>query len=333
MKKAIKLAVFMGMVLLAASILAQTADVTKSEESKTDKAADAAAATPSDYVIGADDTLHISVWKEPDLSETLPVRPDGKISMPLLNDVMAAGLTPLELKDSITEKLKKYIADPRVTVVVTAMNSRRIFVTGEVTHTGPMALLPHMTMLQALAEAGFTQFANLKAIYVLRTENGKQEKLPFNYKEVVKGDRPEQNIVLKPGDTVVASTEGRRIQLQPASVLRSHNALEQTVRHELFHAAVESRAAPGLPVWFREGIVEFLSSPEAGREAGPSPADSDIRETTDAARARRASGEAARAVAALVKRYGEATVLDWVARGLPPEVKNASTSQAPTKSK
>jgi polysaccharide export outer membrane protein len=203
MKKAIKLAVFMGMVLLAASILAQTADVTKSEESKTDKAADAAAATPSDYVIGADDTLHISVWKEPDLSETLPVRPDGKISMPLLNDVMAAGLTPLELKDSITEKLKKYIADPRVTVVVTAMNSRRIFVTGEVTHTGPMALLPHMTMLQALAEAGFTQFANLKAIYVLRTENGKQEKLPFNYKEVVKGNRPEQNIVLKPGDTVV----------------------------------------------------------------------------------------------------------------------------------
>jgi polysaccharide export outer membrane protein len=203
MKKAIKLAVFMGMVLLAASILAQTADVTKSEESKTDKAADAAAATPSDYVIGADDTLHISVWKEPDLSETLPVRPDGKISMPLLNDVMAAGLTPLELKDSITEKLKKYIADPRVTVVVTAMNSRRIFVTGEVTHTGPIALLPHMTVLQALAQAGFTQFANLKAIYVLRTENGKQEKLPFNYKEVVKGNRPEQNIVLKPGDTVV----------------------------------------------------------------------------------------------------------------------------------
>jgi polysaccharide export outer membrane protein len=203
MKKAIKLAVFMGMVLLAASMLAQTADANKSEEAKTDRPADAAAAAPPDYVIGADDTLHISVWKEPDLSETLPVRPDGKISMPLLNDILAAGLTPLELKDSITEKLKKFIADPRVTVVVTAMNSRRIFVTGEVTHTGPMALLPHMTLLQALAQAGFTQFANLKAIYVLRTENGKQVKLPFNYKEVVKGNRPEQNIVLKPGDTVV----------------------------------------------------------------------------------------------------------------------------------
>jgi polysaccharide export outer membrane protein len=99
--------------------------------------------------------------------------------------------------------LKKYIADPRVTVVVTAMNSRRVFVTGEVIHTGPMVLLPHMTVLQALAQAGFTQFANPKNIYVLRTENGKQVKLPFNYKEVVKGNHPEQNIELKPGDTIV----------------------------------------------------------------------------------------------------------------------------------
>jgi polysaccharide export outer membrane protein len=123
--------------------------------------------------------------------------------MPLLNDIPAAGLTPLQLRDSITEKLKKYIADPRVTVVVTAMNSRRVFVTGEVVHTGPMVLLPHMTVLQVLAQAGFTQFANPKNIYVLRTENGKQEKLPFNYKEVVKGNHPEQNIELKPGDTVV----------------------------------------------------------------------------------------------------------------------------------
>lgn len=176
---------------LASGLSGQTADVPSGTE-----------AVP-DYVIGADDTLRISVWKEPDLTETLPVRPDGKISMPLLNDVQAAGLTPLQLKDSLTEKLKKYIADPRVTVVVTAMNSRRIFVTGEVQHTGPMTLLPHMTMLQALAQAGFTQFANLKAIYVLRLENGKQEKLPFNYKEVIKGNSPEQNIMLKPGDTIV----------------------------------------------------------------------------------------------------------------------------------
>jgi polysaccharide biosynthesis/export protein len=161
------------------------------------------ASSGPEYVIGADDTLHIAVWKEPDLTATLPVRPDGKISLPLLNDVPAAGLTPLQLGASITEKLRKYIADPRVTVVVTAMNSRRVFVTGEVVHTGAMPLLPNMTMLQALSSAGFTQFASVKNIYLLRTENGKQVKLPFNYKEVVKGNHPEQNIMLKPGDTVV----------------------------------------------------------------------------------------------------------------------------------
>ncbi len=159
--------------------------------------------TPPDYVIGADDTLHVSVWKEPDISATLPVRPDGKISLPLLNDVPAAGLTPMELAASITVRLKKYIADPRVTVVVTAMNSRRIFVTGEVTHSGAMPLLPNMTVLQALSSAGFTQFADPKRIYVLRTENGRQVKLPFNYKDVVKGKHPEENIKLQPGDTLV----------------------------------------------------------------------------------------------------------------------------------
>jgi polysaccharide export outer membrane protein len=205
MKKVMKTSALLTVVLFAAVVGAQSIsdrnDKSANAMQSTGPTSDAGAA--SDYVIGADDTLHISVWKEPDLSETLPVRPDGKISMPLLNDVTAAGLTPLQLKDSITEKLKKYIADPRVTVVVTAMNSRRIFVTGEVVHSGPMPLLPHMTMLQALSQAGFTQFANLKGIYLLRTENGKQDKLPFNYKEVVKGNHPEQNIVLKPGDTLV----------------------------------------------------------------------------------------------------------------------------------
>src|SRR5205809_5992990 len=129
------------------------------------------------YVIGADDTLHIDVWKEPDLTATLPVRPDGMISLPLLNDVQAAGLTPMQLAASITEKLKKYLADPRVTVVVAQMNSQRIYVTGEVLHTGAMPLLPNMTVLQALASAGFSQFANTKGIYVLRVENGRQQKI------------------------------------------------------------------------------------------------------------------------------------------------------------
>jgi polysaccharide biosynthesis/export protein len=156
-----------------------------------------------DYVIGADDMLQISVWKEPDLTESLPVRPDGKISMPLLSDVTAAGLTPTQLADSISTKLKKYIADPRVTVVVTAMNSQRIYVMGEVAHTGTMTLQPNMTVLQALASAGFTQFANTKGIYVLRMQNGKQQKIPVPYRALIKGEAIDQNIVLKPGDTIV----------------------------------------------------------------------------------------------------------------------------------
>ncbi len=156
-----------------------------------------------DYVIGPDDVLHIAVWKEADLTATLPVRPDGKISLPLLDDVQAAGLTPKQLSDSITEKLKKYIADPRVTVVVNQINSKRVYLVGEVAHTGPMPLLANMTVLQAISSAGLTQFANTKGIYVLRTENGKQQKMPVNYKKLVKGEQMDQNYLLKPGDTIV----------------------------------------------------------------------------------------------------------------------------------
>src|ERR1041385_1207689 len=156
----------------------------------------------STYVIGADDTLHVDVWKEPDLTATLPVRSDGMISLPLLNDVQAAGLTPMQLAASITEKLKKYLSDPRVTVVVTQMNSQRVYVTGEVMHSGAMAMTPNMTVLQALASAGFSQFANTKGIYILREENRAQKKYPVNYKKLVKGEGQE-NYLLKPGDTIV----------------------------------------------------------------------------------------------------------------------------------
>jgi polysaccharide export outer membrane protein len=157
----------------------------------------------SDYVIGPEDVLHIAVWKENDLTATLPVRPDGKISLPLLDDVQAAGLTPKQLAVSVTEKLKKYIADPRVTVVVTAINSKRVYLVGEVLHVGAMPMLPNMTVLQALSSAGLNQFANTKKIYVLRTADGKQLKLPVNYRELVKGQQIDQNYVLQPGDTIV----------------------------------------------------------------------------------------------------------------------------------
>lgn len=163
----------------------------------------AAASGPS-YVIGAEDVLNVSVWKEPDISRTVPVRPDGKISLPLLNDVQAAGLTPTQLGQEITRGLKKYLNEPQVTVIVTAINSRRIYVLGEINRPGAYPLLPDMTVLQALSSAGgFTQFANQKQIYVLRNEDGKQAKLPFNYKDVIQAKRPEQNIVLRPGDTIV----------------------------------------------------------------------------------------------------------------------------------
>ncbi len=155
-----------------------------------------------EYVIGPEDVLHIAVWKENDLTATLPVRPDGKISLPLLNDVQASGLTPQQLADSVTEKLRKYIADPRVTVVVTAINSKRIYLVGEVSHVGATTMLPNMTVLQALSSAGINQFAKTKGIYVLRTENGKQQKLPVNYRKLIKGD-VQQNYVLQPGDTIV----------------------------------------------------------------------------------------------------------------------------------
>jgi polysaccharide biosynthesis/export protein len=179
----------------------------KSKNDKAQPAPDAEAIAPvvpgPSYLIGAEDTLHISVWKEPELTATLPVRSDGKISLPLLNDVQAAGLTPMQLAASITQKLKRYVDDPRVTVVVTQMNSQKFFVTGEVQHNGAMPLLPNMTVLQGLATAGLTQFANTKKIYVLRSVNGVEQKLLVNYKNLVKGEAMSQNIVLKPGDTIV----------------------------------------------------------------------------------------------------------------------------------
>ncbi|MGB6199962.1 MAG: polysaccharide biosynthesis/export family protein [Candidatus Acidiferrales bacterium] len=162
-----------------------------------------AAADPS-YTIGPDDVLDISVWKEPDVSRVVPVRPDGKISLPLVNDVQAAGITPNELAASLTEKFKKYLNDPQVTVIVTQINSRRIYVVGEVTHPGAFPLLPDMTVLQALADAGgFTPYANSKKIHVLRMVNGKQTEFPFQYKEVLAGSKASQNIKLIPGDEIV----------------------------------------------------------------------------------------------------------------------------------
>lgn len=162
------------------------------------------AQTASGYVIGPQDVLQIVVWKEAELSGSVPVRPDGKISLALLNDVQAAGLTPMALGADLAAKLKKYVSEPLVTVTVIQMNSQRFFVMGEVAHAGGFPLTGGETVLQGLSNAGgFSLYANSSKIYVLRTENGQQVKLPFNYKAVIKGEHPEQNIMLRAGDTIV----------------------------------------------------------------------------------------------------------------------------------
>jgi polysaccharide biosynthesis/export protein len=184
---------------------AQKADQVLSARSGTVPKSVPLSVTPdANYVIGPEDLLDISVWKEPDLTRTVPVRPDGKISLPLLNDVQAAGETPTQLAAHVTESLKRYVTDPQVTVVVTAINSQHIYLLGEVTRAGAYPLLPGMTVLQALSTAGgLTQYARLQKIYVLRKGEGGQTKLPFNYKEFLKGRNSEQNVALKVGDTIV----------------------------------------------------------------------------------------------------------------------------------
>jgi polysaccharide export outer membrane protein len=157
----------------------------------------------SNYIIGPDDVLQITVWKEPSLSGTFPVRPDGMISMVLLGDVRASGLTPMQLGENLKLDLKKFVQDPLVTVLVTSTNSQRIFLVGEVNHVGAIPLTPGMSPLQAIASGGgLTAFAHTKKIYILRGPQGHQQKIPFNYKTAVRG-RDQQVIALQPGDTVV----------------------------------------------------------------------------------------------------------------------------------
>lgn len=163
------------------------------------------AGSSDDYLIGSGDTLQISVWKEPDASvPTVVVRPDGKITMPLIKEIDVAGLTPRQAEAAITERIGKFITDPNVTVVVATINSKKIYLIGAVKKEGTLPYTYGMTVMQALSEAGgLTDYAKRKRIYILRTENGREYRLDFNYEEVIRGERMEQNCVLLPGDTVV----------------------------------------------------------------------------------------------------------------------------------
>lgn len=162
------------------------------------------AVTPPGYVIGPEDVLTIMFWKDKDMSGDVIVRPDGKISTPLLNDIQAAGLTPDELRVRINQEASNYIEDPNATVVVKQINSRKVFITGEVEKPGPYGLTGPMTVLQLIANAGgFKEYAERDHIVIMRSENGRQVQLPFDYSAVVRGKKLQQNIELKPGDTVV----------------------------------------------------------------------------------------------------------------------------------
>ncbi len=160
-------------------------------------------AIPEIYKIGPGDMLIVTVWKETALSGSYLVRPDGMISMPLVGDVQASSLTPAQLGNELESGLKKYIQSPGVTVQISQVHSKVIYILGEVTKKGPVDLAPGMTLLQAISSAGgLTDFANAKKIYILRNDSGKQVKIPAHYKEALRGENS-LNLALQPGDTIV----------------------------------------------------------------------------------------------------------------------------------
>lgn len=210
-KKQIVLTVVICWIACAASLMSQTqAASLKSPEpaaSDTAKTADTpkpAEIVPAGYIVGDSDVIRVNVWKEPEVSQTVVVRTDGNISLPLINEVKVSGMTPLQIQDLVAEKLKGFLNNPQVTVTVIEIRSKRAFITGEVSRPGTYSLNAQTTVLQLIAQAGgFTPFAKKDSIVVLRTEDGRQSRLKFKYKEVIQGKKTEQNIALHPGDTVV----------------------------------------------------------------------------------------------------------------------------------
>lgn len=184
---------------------AGSAEVAKGSGDGSSTTTAAAKVDPNAYVLGAEDVVNISVWKEPDVTRTVSVRPDGMISLPLVGEVKAGGLTPLELQAQLKRGLAKFLDSPEVTVIVENAKSHRFNVVGEVVKPGSYDLNTTVTVLDALAAAGgLKDFAKSKQIYILRKNaDGSDQRLPFNYKDVIKGKHSEQNVALAPHDTVV----------------------------------------------------------------------------------------------------------------------------------
>jgi polysaccharide export outer membrane protein len=211
--KSIGSAIGAGVALLAmtAPSAAQSPAAAKTNAAAPVAAAVPAAATsatavnvPAEYIIGPDDVMKVEFWRDKDMSSEVTVRPDGKISLPLINEIQAAGLTPAQLKDRISEEAKKYVEDPTVTVEVKTINSRKVFITGEVTKKGAYPITGSLTVLQLISIAGgLGDYAKSEKITIVRNEGGKQVAFKFNYKEVINSQKLAQNIELKPGDTVV----------------------------------------------------------------------------------------------------------------------------------
>ena len=205
-----RVTVFSACLLVTGWLAAQTTPAKPKDKSKnveTSSAPADAGTKPHDntFVIGNDDVLSINVWKEPDVSRSIPVRSDGKISLPLAGEIRAAGRTPLELEQEIASKLKNYISEPDVTVMVQQINSQKFNILGQVNKPGSYPLTNSATVLDAIALAGgFRDFAKKKSIYILRqNSDGGQSRIRFNYKDIVKGENPAQNIKLQPRDTIV----------------------------------------------------------------------------------------------------------------------------------
>jgi polysaccharide export outer membrane protein len=187
---------------LAAPVAAQTEG--KQQPAKGTNGAPASVEVPSDYVIGVQDVLSVVFWKEKELSAEVVVRPDGKISLPMLNDIHAVGLTPEQLAEEVAKAATRYVRDTGNTVMVKEIRSRRIYVIGEVTRPGAYQLADQMNVLQALAEAGgLLEHANKGDIVIVRQENGSEKRYKFNYDDVVRGRDTSQNITLRPGDTIL----------------------------------------------------------------------------------------------------------------------------------
>ncbi|MGH9704762.1 MAG: polysaccharide biosynthesis/export family protein [Candidatus Acidiferrales bacterium] len=164
----------------------------------------AQAINPNEYTVGEADILEMSVWKEPELTQRVVVRPDGKVALPLVNEMKVAGMTPFQIQQLLTDKLKAYLVAPQVTITVAEIHSKTVYVTGEVNRAGEYPLLTPITVLQLIARAGgLTAYANKKAIFVMRNVDGHQVRYSFDYSSVIHGKNSDQNIELRTGDTVV----------------------------------------------------------------------------------------------------------------------------------